>query len=180
MAYYIFVENGKINGSGECECLTEGFKNIEVTEEVYNDFIEDADRYIYQDGEIIPNPDYEEIKANERKTEFESKFIQTSWGWYRKQPKGYANAPQSIDIIFNIVNASGGFTEQVANMMLFYQQPDYDNAEECTEEWLVEHQYKHEPCSIQEFMQFYIAFQTAWANDQYKSNGETLDVDTTQ
>jgi hypothetical protein len=167
--YYIFVENGKINGSGECECLTEGFENIEVTEEIYNNFIEDADRYIYQDGEIIPNPDYEEIKANERKAEFESKFIQTIWGWYRKQPKGYANAPQSIDIIFNIVNASGSFTEQVANMMLFYQQPDYDNAEECTEEWLVAHQYKHEPCSIQEFMQFYIAFQTAWANDQYKS-----------
>lgn len=59
MAYYIFVENGKINGSGECECLTEGFENIEVTEEIYNNFIEDTDRYIYQDGEIIPNPDYE-------------------------------------------------------------------------------------------------------------------------
>jgi hypothetical protein len=179
MTYYIHTENNKIISCGECP-MDEPFQSIEVTEEIYNNFIEDADRYIYQDGEIISNPDYEEIKANERKAEFESKFIQTIWGWYRKQPKGYANAPQSIDIIFNIVNASGGFTEQVADMMLFYQQPDFDNAEECTEEWLVEHQYKHEPCSIQEFMQFYIAFQTAWANDQYKSNGETLDVDTTQ
>jgi hypothetical protein len=169
--YYIFVENGIINGSGECYCEGDDIQNIEVTEEVYNAFIEDNDLYIYSNGEIIPNPDYDEIKADERKKEFENKFIQTLWGWYRKQPKGYANAPQSIDIIFNIVNASGGFTQQVADMMLFYQQPDYDKPEECTEEWLIEHQYKHEPCSTQEFMQFYIAFQTAWANDQYK--GET-------
>jgi hypothetical protein len=72
MAYYIFVENGKINGSGECECLTEGFENIEVTEELYNDFIEDADRYIYQDGEIIPNPDYEEIKKRKHRQELDA------------------------------------------------------------------------------------------------------------
>ena len=65
--YYIFVENGIINGSGECQCLTEGFENIEVTEEVYNNFIEDTDRYIYQDGEIIPNPDYEEVKRQKER-----------------------------------------------------------------------------------------------------------------
>ena len=167
--YYIFIENDKINGCGQCECLNDDVINYEVTEEVYNNFSEDNLLYIWNGEAIVENPDYEEIKAQERQAEFESKFIQTSWGWYRKQPKGYANAPQSIDIIFNIVNASGSFTEQVADMMLFYQQPDFDNAEECTEEWLVAHQYKHEPCSIQEFMQFYIAFQTAWANDQYKS-----------
>jgi len=70
--YYIFVENGIINGSGECECLTEGFENIEVTEEVYNNFIEDTDRYIYQDGEIIPNPDYEEIKKRKHRQELDA------------------------------------------------------------------------------------------------------------
>ena len=167
--YYFFIQDNKINGSGECRCLNEEIQNVEVSEEIYNAFVEDNDKYIYSDGEIIENPNYNTIKVNERKAEFENKFIQTLWGWYRKNPKGYANAPQSVDIIFNIVNASGGFTEQVANMMLFYQQPDFDNAEECTEEWLIEHQYKHEPCTTQEFMQFYIAFQTAWANDQYKT-----------
>ena len=167
--YYFFIEDNKINGSGECRCLNEEIQNVEVSEEVYNAFIEDNDKYIYSNGKIIKNPNYQKIKANRRKLEFENKFIQTTWGWYRKEPKGYANAPQSVDIILNIVNASNGFTEQVANMMLFYQQPDFDNAEECTEEWLIEHQYKHAPCTTQEFMQFYIAFQTAWANDQYKS-----------
>ena len=170
LKYYIYYENGELNGGGCCEQLTEGVENVEVTEEVFNSYLEDNDRYRYSNGEIIENPDYNKIKANRRKAEFESKFIQTSWGWYRKQPKGYANAPQSVDIILNIVSASNGFTEQVANMMIFYQQPNFNNAEECTEEWLIEHQYKHAPCTTQEFMQFYIAFQTAWANDQYKTD----------
>lgn len=63
MAYYIFVENGIVNGSGECECLTEGFENIEVTEEVYNNFIKDGLRYIFDGKSIIPNPNYEDEKA---------------------------------------------------------------------------------------------------------------------
>lgn len=168
MEHYIYIENNKISACGQCQCLNENVINVQVTEEVYNAYVNDNDLYIWNGEEIIENSNYEDIKANERRIEFENKFIQTRWGWYRKQPKGYANAPQSVDIIFNIVNASGGFTEQVADMMLFYQQPDYDKPEECTEEWLVAHQYKHEPCSTQEFMQFYIAFQTAWANDQYK------------
>ena len=176
MYYANINSHNRLVNIGLNEMLTDEYnsdnvQNIEVSEEVYNAYANDHDLYIYDNGEIIPNPNYEEIKASERKTEFESKFIQTLWGWYRKQPKGYANAPQSVDIIFNIVNASGGFTEQVADMMLFYRQPDYDKPDECTEEWLIEHQYKHEPCSTQEFMQFYIAFQIAWANDQYK--GET-------
>ena len=174
MTYYLHIENDKIISSGEIP-MVEPFISVEVSEEVYNSYMQDKDRYIY-DGKIVENPNYQKIKANERKAEFENKFIQTPWGWYRKQPKGYANAPQSIDIICNIVNASDGFTEQVADMMLFYQQPDFNNPEECTEEWLIKHQYKHEPCSTQEFMQFYIAFQTAWAKDQYKANSEPPDV----
>lgn len=58
--YYFFIEDNKINGCGECQRLD--ITNIEVTEEVYNNFVEDADRYIYSDGAIIENPDYEEIK----------------------------------------------------------------------------------------------------------------------
>lgn len=61
--YYIFVENGIINGSGECECLTEGVQNIKVTEEIYNDFIKDNIKYRYNNGSIELNPDYEDKKA---------------------------------------------------------------------------------------------------------------------
>lgn len=66
MTYYIHIENDKIFSSGECP-MDEPFQSIEVTEELYNDFVEDADRYIYQDGEIIPNPDYEEVKRQKER-----------------------------------------------------------------------------------------------------------------
>jgi hypothetical protein len=63
MSYYVFIQNGKINGCGQCEQLTQGVFNIEVNEEIYNNI----EKYIYQDGEIILNPNYEEeLEQKER------------------------------------------------------------------------------------------------------------------
>lgn len=59
MTYYIFIKNGKINGIGQCRQLTEGIKNIEVSEELYNAYINTPEKYSYSDGEIIKNPNYE-------------------------------------------------------------------------------------------------------------------------
>lgn len=61
MTYYIHIENDNIISCGEVP-MGEGFTSIEVSEDIYNEFIQDNDRYIYSDGEIIVNPDYEEIK----------------------------------------------------------------------------------------------------------------------
>ena len=61
--YYIFVENNKLNGCGECPCNGA----IEVSEEVYNAYMQDQDRYIYSDGVIIENPDYEEVKEQKER-----------------------------------------------------------------------------------------------------------------
>lgn len=62
MEYYIFIHNGIINGCGQARCLDEDVINAEVSEEVFNSFIEDTDRYIWNGEEIIENPNYEEIK----------------------------------------------------------------------------------------------------------------------
>lgn len=115
----------------------------------------------------------EDEKTQERKENFESQFLLTSKGNYRLQPKGYANAQQSIDTINNIVNASGGLTEQIANMIIFYDTPDFTKSEECTEEWLVQHQHHPEPMTIQQWVEFYIEFTTLYAQKQYKA-GLTL------
>lgn len=56
---YIYVENGEINGCGEAETLTEGVQNIEVSDKVYNEFLEDELKYIFSNGKIIENPNYE-------------------------------------------------------------------------------------------------------------------------
>ena len=57
--YYVFITNNKINGKGQCECTGEDTFSIEITEEVYNNL----DHYIYSNGEIILNPNYEQEQA---------------------------------------------------------------------------------------------------------------------
>jgi hypothetical protein len=61
MTYYIHIENDNIISCGEVP-MGEGFTSIEVTEELYNAYKQDQDRYIYSNGEIVVNPDYEEVK----------------------------------------------------------------------------------------------------------------------
>ena len=64
MSYYVFIENEKINGCGECKCLNEDILNIEVSQDIYNNL----EKYIYQDGEVVINPNYEqEQEAKEKK-----------------------------------------------------------------------------------------------------------------
>ena len=60
--YYIFIENNKINGCGQLPCGNDDVINSEVTEELYNDFVADPDKYIWNGTEVVENPDYKEIK----------------------------------------------------------------------------------------------------------------------
>ncbi len=69
--YYAFIENGKINGCGQVRCLTEGVQNIEITEQQ----AEELDKYIYQNGEIILDPDYEAKQAQKAKEEHKKELI---------------------------------------------------------------------------------------------------------
>lgn len=61
--FYAFIENDKINGAGECQSLGEGVINLEISEEVFNEI----DKYIYSDGEIVLNPNYEEEQAQKER-----------------------------------------------------------------------------------------------------------------
>jgi hypothetical protein len=62
MKYYIFIENGKINGCGQAERLDDNVINCEVSKDVFDSFIEDNLRYVYSAGKIISNPNYENEK----------------------------------------------------------------------------------------------------------------------
>ncbi len=67
MAYYIFVENGKLNGCGQAIQLNEGVLNIEVSEGMYNEYSADPLKYIYSDGAIVPNPNYDDEKQRQER-----------------------------------------------------------------------------------------------------------------
>lgn len=65
MTKFIYIENGKINGCGEAEQLNENTQNIEIDENIYTQFIEDNLKYIYKEGTIVQNPDYQKEKNNQ-------------------------------------------------------------------------------------------------------------------
>lgn len=73
MAYYIFVQNNKTNGCGQAICVSEGLRCIEVSEEVFNTFLNDNLTYIWdiENEEIIPNPNYEADKQAKERQELD-------------------------------------------------------------------------------------------------------------
>ena len=127
--------------------------------------IEETDvEYEMYNGEYLTQ---EELVAK-RQANFKDNFLATSLGNYRLQPKGYANAQQSIDTVNEMVMVLGGLNELLATMVIFYETPDFSKEEECTEEWLVEHQTHPEPMTIQEWSEFYIEFTTKYAQKMYQ------------
>lgn len=113
----------------------------------------------------VVNPNYEEEQAEARENNFKSQFFKVeNFGWYRKQPKGYQSAVESMNVLFNIANVAQGIQ---AGLVIFYQEPDFTKPEECTEEWLVEHQIVMPAMTTQEFLQLYVAFMTAWNAEEH-------------
>ena len=67
MAFYIFRKENELIGAGQAECLNSDIYNIEVSEEIYNLFIEYSDHYIWDGTTLITNPDYEETKRRKER-----------------------------------------------------------------------------------------------------------------
>lgn len=123
----------------------------------------------------------EEDNINLRKQYFYTQFIVTSLGNFRLQPKGYANAQQAMDVINTMATVSGGLTEQLTNLVIFYPTPDFTVEKQCTEEWLVANQIKPEVMTLEEWQKFYLEFCQLYAMQQYKSevaNENTTDTTT--
>ena len=65
MTYYIYIQNEKINGKGQCICKADDLSCIEVSKEIYDNI----EQYIYNGSEIVLNPDYDKILLDKAKTE---------------------------------------------------------------------------------------------------------------
>lgn len=105
MAYFVYIENEKIIGNGFMKMLTEGVQNIEVEEEIYNDI----EKYIYQDGEIVLNPDYEAEQAAKEAERIARLFLtgaDVERGIYQAKGMDFddildfvkANPPEGLDV----------------------------------------------------------------------------------
>ena len=123
-------------------------------------------KVIIDNGVLVLNSDYEQEEAQAREVDFKNKFFKIpGFGWFRKVPKGYQSAVECLNLAYNNVSILGKLP---AETLIFYAQPDFTNPEECTEEWLIEHQTKNAEMSAQEFGEFYAAFSVAWNNEEHK------------
>lgn len=67
MKYYALIKDTEIIGTGNCHCQSEDCICIEITEEQYNLLQEKGNNYlIYENGEIIVNPNYEEEQQRKK------------------------------------------------------------------------------------------------------------------
>lgn len=158
--FYIEQENKIIGFDTDKEKFKKTVRsNFEIKETEKNLVLsEDNTYYVFEDSNE---------QKEKRQQDFYNNFIVTSWGAFRKNPKGYSSAVEAVNTIFNMVNVAQSFTEQLASLLIFYETPDFTDAEQCTEEWLVAHQKTHEACDLATFMQWYLEFQTVWAQTQY-------------
>ena len=58
MTYYIFLENEKLNGAGQCPVINEEVENLEVSEDVYNKNINQNILKLFNIFSIIVNHVY--------------------------------------------------------------------------------------------------------------------------
>ena len=120
MTYYVFITNNEINGKGQCECTGEDTFSIEITEEVYNNL----DHYIYSNGQIIINPNYEQEQAKKRQSNFETEFFNTSLGWIRRQVNMKDGSTK--DFLSDLLPAiSMALNSGIATPIITYKTPDF-------------------------------------------------------
>lgn len=118
------------------------------------------------------NPDFEEEETAKRKALFLKDFfkipsaVKNADVYYRKLPKGYTSAVESINTAFNMVVTVGILP---AGTLIFYEEPDFSKPEQCTEEWLINHQVKNEEMNTTEFGAFYAKFITAWNQQEHEN-----------
>lgn len=124
MKYYIIVESGIITNNSPIPCTTEGAINVEVSEELYNAVDKNREKYMYYDGEIVVNPDYETIMAEKRRTEFLKDFFLTSLGYIRRKVSMKTGETKDFltDLLSTIAMAVN--SGQTVNIIT-YREPDF-------------------------------------------------------
>ena len=157
---FLGYQNNKIKYYVE-QPLNSSIYNVDRWEETYEEYVLDGDEYVIKDEA------WEEEQAKKRKQAFLKDFFKVGdYGYYRRQPKGYQSAVESMNVLFNIANVSKGLQ---GGLIIFYEEPDFTDPKQCTEEWLVAHQIIMEAMSLQDFLSLYVDFMTAWNTEEHET-----------
>lgn len=100
-------------------------QNIEVSEEIYNNAQQyGSNYYIYSNGQIILNPNYEQEQAKKRQSDFETEFFNTSLGWIRRQVNMKDGSTK--DFLSDLLPAiSMALNSGKATPIITYKTPDF-------------------------------------------------------
>lgn len=164
---YYTIQDGSILKAETEQALTRYYNNVKPLPIDYEE-----GKYIVDGDELVLNPNYEQELAEERKKAFLQNFFEIPNAinnkdlYYRRIPKGYSSAVESINTAFNIVATLGTLSE---GSLIFYEEPDFTKEEECTEEWLVNHQVVSKAMTTQEFGEFYAKFIIAWNTKEHEN-----------
>ena len=164
MNYYIQQDEKKVLVDKNLERLQ---NTIAIMPQYEGLEILETDREIIElNNEFVFKDEVELELAEARKEEFLKQFFKIDgYGYFRKQPKGYGSAVESLNTAFNIVTVIGNLP---ANTLTFYAEPDFTIPEQCTEEWLVENATKNEVMTPSEFGTFYAQFMMAWNTQEHQ------------
>lgn len=106
-----------------------------------------------------------QITTAERKKIFNDTFFKVGdIGYFRRVPKGYQSAIESINTAYNIAKEEGGLP---ADKLIFYPEPNFDIPEQCTEEWLIEHQIKMPAMDFATFYPIYKELVNTWNEENH-------------
>lgn len=102
MTYYAFIQNNEINGVGQCLCLNDEVLNLEISEEIYNEISKDSKKYIYQDGAIVVNPNYEDEKALEEHNRIQE-LSMTKSDFFDATIKAFGMTKEALQVVISRV-----------------------------------------------------------------------------
>lgn len=125
MTYYaIYNSTNETLTKAQVKCLNDDCVNVEVSKEVYDNL----DRYIYQDGAIVENPNYDVEQAEQRKTQFNKDFFNTSLGYVRR--KVSMATGETKDFLSDLLpTISMGVQMGKPIQIIAYKEPDFTTDE---------------------------------------------------
>lgn len=147
-------------------CSEEYYRSIGMKKRNVEQSEIDAEWYI---TEKCPHYTPEEIMQI-RQANFLSNFFKVNLGelgdgYYRKKPKGYQSAIESINTAQIICSKLNGLP---AGVLIFYKQPTFSKPEQCTEEWLVAHQIVIPALTVEQFDELYLSFIQSWNKQEHE------------
>lgn len=121
MKYYaIYNTQTEQLSKAQCRCLNAECINMEISKEVYDNL----EKYIYQDGELVLNPNYEAEQIEAKREQFNKDFFLTSLGYIRR--KVTMKTGETKDFLSDLLPViSMGVQSGQAVTIIAYKEPDF-------------------------------------------------------